>query len=105
VLATRGAFFSDPTSATPDAGDVQNKVTDLAPVELSAVLPLLAVCLALAIYPAPFFRLVQGGVSDLNQLVNPPGPDEIALADVETAGVRQDPAPYSRVEHPLRAGD
>ena len=54
--------------------------------ELSAFVPLLLLCAALGMYPAPFFALVQGGVSDVNQLVNPAGPDEIALADVSDGG-------------------
>ena len=44
------------------------------------MLPLLALSVALGCFPAPLFTLLQVGVSDLNQLVNPPGPDEIARA-------------------------
>jgi len=59
---------------------------DLGARELAAVTPLVVFCLALGLAPAPFFTLVQGGVSDLNQLVNPPGPDEIALLEVPPGG-------------------
>jgi NADH:ubiquinone oxidoreductase subunit 4 (subunit M) len=48
---------------------------------LVALVPVALLALALGVSPAPFLALVQGGVSDVNQLVNPPGPDEIALAD------------------------
>jgi len=105
ILVVKEAFF---TSATPNPkarDDRDSGVRDLVSRELAAVVPLLAVCLALGIYPAPFLALIQGGVSDLNQLVNPPGPDEIASADDETAGVSSNPAPYSVVEHPARARD
>lgn len=85
--------------------DRDAKVPDLASRELAAVMPLLAICVTLGIYPAPFFTLIQGGVSDMNQLVNPPGPDEIAMDDVDTAGVGPVPAPYSCAEHPACARD
>jgi NADH:ubiquinone oxidoreductase subunit 4 (subunit M) len=52
---------------------------DLGGRELLAITPLVVVCLVLGFYPAPLFALVRGGVSDVNQLVNPPGPDEIAM--------------------------
>jgi NADH:ubiquinone oxidoreductase subunit 4 (subunit M) len=48
---------------------------------LVALVPVALLALALGIFPGPFLALVQGGVSDTNQLVNPPGPDEIALAN------------------------
>ena len=50
--------------------------------DLAALTPLLVLSLALGLDPAPFFTAIQGGVSDLNQLVNPVGPDEIALAEL-----------------------
>jgi NADH-quinone oxidoreductase subunit M len=86
-------------SAGSNGGGVDGAVRDLGARELAAVMPLLALALALGFYPAPFFALVRGGVSDLNQLVNPPGPDEIATIDVETAGVRPVPPSYSCSEH------
>jgi len=49
--------------------------------DIAAILPLALFAIALGLCPGPFFTLVQGGVSDTNQLVNPPGPDEIALAN------------------------
>ena len=77
-----------------DSLSTKETLSDLASRDLVAVTPLLALCLALGFHPAPFFTLVQGGVSDLNLLVNPPGPDEIALGDTETTGVQADPAAY-----------
>ncbi len=51
-----------------------------APAREHAALALLVVLtVALGVHPAPFFALVRGAVSDLNVLVNPPGPDEIAF--------------------------
>jgi hypothetical protein len=43
-------------------------------------LPLVAICFVLGFYPVPLLSLIQGGVHDVTQLVNPPGPDEIAHA-------------------------
>ncbi len=64
-----------------DAGAGARASTPLGSRELASLTPLILLCIALGVWPAPFFTLVQGGVSDLNQLVNPPGPDEVALAD------------------------
>jgi NADH-quinone oxidoreductase subunit M len=56
-------------------------VREIGAREVAAVMPLVVICLGLGLYPGPFFTLVRGGVNDVNLLVNPPGPDEIALAD------------------------
>ncbi len=69
MLAARRVFSGPAT---------EGGLAELGPREVAAVTPLLVLCLALGLFPASFFSLVQGGVSDLNQLVNPPGPDEIA---------------------------
>jgi NADH-quinone oxidoreductase subunit M len=88
--------------AAGDAGDAAGgKVHDLTGREFTALAPLLLLSLALGVWPAPFFNLVRGAVSDLNQLVNPPGPDEIARGNVETTGARRIPPAYSRVETSL----
>jgi NADH-quinone oxidoreductase subunit M len=50
---------------------------DLAMRDLLTLAPVVVFCVALGLFPAGLLRLVGGGVSDLNQLVNPPGPDEI----------------------------
>jgi len=76
LRAARRVFFGPPAQREPSRAG--GKLVELGPREVAAVAPLLVLCLALGLCPAVFFTLVQGGVSDLNQLVNPPGPDEIA---------------------------
>jgi NADH-quinone oxidoreductase subunit M len=46
--------------------------------DVAALTLLVVVAVAIGLDPAPVFRLTRAGVSDLNLLVNPPGPDEIA---------------------------
>lgn len=82
LRAFRAAFAGTTLSETSS----ETAAAPFATRELSAFVPLLLLCAALGMYPAPFFALVQGGVSDVNQLVNPAGPDEIALADVSDGG-------------------
>jgi NADH-quinone oxidoreductase subunit M len=48
--------------------------------EVASLAPLVAICLILGFYPMPLLSLIAGGVSDVTQLVNPTGPDQIAHA-------------------------
>jgi NADH-quinone oxidoreductase subunit M len=76
VAAVRGvASFARPAPSRTTSAAATD---DLLPREIAAVVPLLVLTLALGLSPAPFFTLVRGGIADLNQLVNPPGPDEVA---------------------------
>jgi NADH-quinone oxidoreductase subunit M len=71
MRAARRLFFE------PSRGEAPASL-ELSPREIASVAPLVLIVLALGLAPGSFFTLVQGGVADLNQLVNPPGPDEIA---------------------------
>jgi NADH-quinone oxidoreductase subunit M len=55
------------------------KVPDITHRELAAIAPLIVLALVLGLWPAPLFSLISGGVRDVTSLVNPPGPDQIAL--------------------------
>jgi NADH-quinone oxidoreductase subunit M len=79
VVAVVLAIVIAVTQARALGGIVQRGLPALGPRLLGSVVPLLVLAIALGLCPAPFFSLVQGGVADENQLVNPPGPDEIAL--------------------------
>jgi NADH-quinone oxidoreductase subunit M len=46
--------------------------------EIAGLVPLVAICFVLGFWPVPLLSLIQGGVHDVTQLVNPPGPDEVA---------------------------
>ena len=62
------------------------KFPELSQRDLAALLPLIVLCLCLGFNPGPFFTMIQGAVADLNQLVNPPGPDEVGSIDGTTTG-------------------
>ena len=47
--------------------------------EIAALAPLAVLCVGLGLWPAPLFATIAGGVRDTTSLVNPPGPDQIAL--------------------------
>jgi NADH-quinone oxidoreductase subunit M len=55
------------------------KFPDLGTRELSAIGPLVVLVVLLGLWPAPLFTTVSGAVRDTSALVNPPGPDQIAL--------------------------
>jgi NADH-quinone oxidoreductase subunit M len=55
--------------------------------EIAGLIPLVAICFILGFYPVPLLSLIQGGVHDMTQLVNPPGPDEIARASHHAANM------------------
>jgi len=55
------------------------KFPDLGSSELSAIAPLVVLVVLLGLWPAPILTTISGAVRDTNALVNPPGPDQIAL--------------------------
>ena len=55
------------------------KFPDLGSRELGAVGPLVILIMLLGIWPAPLLTTISGSVRDTSALVNPPGPDQIAL--------------------------
>jgi NADH-quinone oxidoreductase subunit M len=53
---------------------------DVTSREVATLLPLAALAIVFGFWPAPLFALIAGGVRDVSALVNPPGPEQIALA-------------------------
>lgn len=58
---------------TPHGG----RIPDLRPRELAALAPLLLLLVLLGFYPAPLLGRAASTVRDLNEQVNPPGPEQI----------------------------
>ena len=56
------------------------KLPDVSPREVAVVAPLLVLVLLLGLWPEPLLSRLSGGVHDAASLVNPPGPDQVALA-------------------------
>jgi NADH-quinone oxidoreductase subunit M len=52
---------------------------DVTAREVATLLPLGVLAVVLGLWPVPLFALIAGGVRDVSALVNPPGPDQIAL--------------------------
>ncbi|MEO7111206.1 MAG: proton-conducting transporter membrane subunit [Polyangiaceae bacterium] len=52
---------------------------DLGSRELGAIGPLVVLVVLLGLWPAPLLTTISGAVRDTSALVNPPGPDQIAL--------------------------
>lgn len=52
---------------------------DLGARELGAIGPLVILVVLLGLWPAPLLTTISGSVRDTSALVNPPGPDQIAL--------------------------
>jgi NADH-quinone oxidoreductase subunit M len=55
------------------------KLPDLYPRELALMAPLVILTIVLGVWPEPLLSPLAGGVHDATSLVNPPGPDQIAL--------------------------
>jgi NADH-quinone oxidoreductase subunit M len=55
------------------------KIPELNARELALVAPIAVVAVILGVWPAPLLSLIAGGIRDVTVLVNPPGPDQIAL--------------------------
>ncbi len=55
------------------------KIPEISPRELAMVAPLAVFAIVLGLWPVPLLGLISGGVRDVTALVNPPGPDQIAL--------------------------
>ncbi len=55
------------------------KFPEITTREMASLAPLVVLCLVLGLWPVPLFTLIAGSVRDLTTLVNPPGPDQIAL--------------------------
>jgi NADH-quinone oxidoreductase subunit M len=65
ILAYQRTMFGSETSS--DRGDVQ----DLSNLELAALVPLLALAFWIGLYPRPFFRVLEGPVRKISQVMNP----------------------------------
>jgi NADH-quinone oxidoreductase subunit M len=57
------------------------KFPELTVREMASLAPLVALCLGLGLWPVPLLSAVSGGVRDVTSLVNPAGPDQIALLE------------------------
>jgi NADH-quinone oxidoreductase subunit M len=55
------------------------KVPEITARETSALLPLVVLMIVLGVWPVPLLSAMSGSVRDATALVNPPGPDQIAL--------------------------
>jgi NADH-quinone oxidoreductase subunit M len=55
------------------------KIPELNARELALVAPIAVVAIILGVWPVPVLSTIAGGVRDITSLVNPPGPDQIAL--------------------------
>ncbi len=64
-------------------------VPDLRPRELAALAPLLLLLVVLGFYPSPITSRASNTVRDMNELVSPPGPDQISKI---TTPLRRAPA-------------
>ncbi len=64
---------------SPLLKDSGGRFPDLTPREMAAVVPLAVLVVLLGVWPAPLFGAMAGSVRDTTALVNPPGPDQIAL--------------------------
>ncbi|HEX7665430.1 MAG TPA: NADH-quinone oxidoreductase subunit M [Polyangiaceae bacterium] len=62
------------------------KFPDLSTRELASVGPLVILIVILGLWPAGILSTVTSGVRDASDLVNPPGPDQVADVDEEPAG-------------------
>jgi NADH-quinone oxidoreductase subunit M len=82
LLALQRVFFGkldDGWRKSPFLEPFGGKFPEITTREMAAVAPLAALALLLGVWPVPLFALISGGVRDLTSLVNPPGPDQIAL--------------------------
>jgi NADH-quinone oxidoreductase subunit M len=74
------------------------RVPDLRPRELAAIAPLVLLIIALGFWPAPLLGRASNTVRDMNELVSPPGPDQISFA-----GFTSSPRCTSRARAATRA--
>jgi NADH-quinone oxidoreductase subunit M len=83
VLLASRVFFGELDNGwrkSPYLEPFGGRFPELAARELSALLPLALLLGLLGLWPVPLLSTVSGGVRDATSLVNPPGPDQIALA-------------------------
>lgn len=57
------------------------KFPELTVREMASLAPLVALCIGLGLWPVPLLSAVSGGVRDVTSLVNPAGPDQIAMLE------------------------
>jgi NADH-quinone oxidoreductase subunit M len=64
------------------------KLPEIGSREIAAVAPLAVLTVVLGIWPAPLLSLISGGVRDLDSVVNPPGPEQLAYLPRGCKGAR-----------------
>jgi NADH-quinone oxidoreductase subunit M len=71
--------LSDAWRKDPILEPFGGKIPEITPRELATIAPLAVLALVLGVWPVPLLTIMAGGVRDVTMLVNPPGPDQIAL--------------------------
>ena len=71
--------FADSWRSSPYLEPFGGKFPEITPREIASLAPLAMLCIIVGFWPVPLFSLISGGVRDLTGLVNPPGPDQIAM--------------------------
>src|SRR5262249_37191729 len=70
---------ADPWRKDPIREPFGGKIPELTTRELALVAPIVVIAGILGVWPVPLLSMITGGVRDVTSLVNPPGPDQIAL--------------------------